>query len=86
MHHSFHQPNKEIDPNWLYIPYAYLLSYKTKSKNDTNLVIVEINKSTVIYSFRNNDGCKVGMLRRSKILTKNKRSYFVVEGKKVYLN
>lgn len=86
MHHSFHQPNKEIVPNWLYIPYSYLLSYKTKSKNDTNLVIVEINKSTVIYSFRNNDSCKVGMLRRSKILTKNKRSYFMVEGKKFYLN
>lgn len=86
MQNSFHQPNKEIDPKWLYIPYAYLLKYKTKSKNDTNLVIVEVNKSTVIYSFRNNDSCKVGMLRRVKILTKNKRSYFLVEGKKIYVN
>lgn len=84
MKSSVNAPGKMIDHRWLAIPLAYMTKYRTKK--NARLVIVEATKNTIAYSFRNDDSCKVGMVRRSLIRKhSNGKRFFLVEGKKVFL-
>lgn len=79
---SINAPGKELDPLWLKIPQAYVPAFKTNK--DADLVIVEIRKNVVAYAFRSRESGKVGMVKRSALISQHGKSYFVVRGKKVF--
>jgi len=75
-----------MDQRFFHVPVKYVTAFGTQRNRGADLVIMEIGKRVVAYSFRSGHGCKIGMIRRAPLLSSKRGEYFEVRGKKVFLN
>lgn len=85
MRTSIFNPNGcEMSHATMHVPVAYMLSHPTQRKG-ANLVVVDIAKKTVAYSFKGPNSYTIGTVRRVPKLKDRRGSFFMVDGKRVDL-
>jgi hypothetical protein len=69
----------------MHAPLGYKLTGKGTVSAKAAFVLIDIEHNTVIYSYKNMNGFKVGMMRRASIRQDRRGKFYIVRGKKYYL-
>ena len=75
----------EMSYSYFHVPVWYSgIRDVGKNGQSRELVVMEITKNNVVYSHKSDVSCRVGIMKRTKLLNDKSGSYFIYRGKKVH--
>lgn len=77
----------EMEYGWFHVPlwYSGIINVNSRGKS-RELVVMEIGPKHVVYTHKNVDNYRVGIMKRTKLLKDVRGSYFVYRGDKIYFS